>query len=175
MPDAADQYRLLHERGDVARMIGNYILSVGAMALITAILSGMTEKNSSTGAIMRMVCGLCLTIVAVKPISNLDISYLGDWVDSYDTLALDAASYGVQMANDAQRQIILAETEAYIMDKASLYGLQLEVQVTLSEGDLPAPESVTVIGRAAPYEKSVMQKLISDDLGIPKERQLWTG
>ena len=156
-------------------MISKYIISIGAMALITAILSGLTEKKSSSGAVIRMICGLCLTIIAVKPVCNLDISGLDDWTDSYHTSAVEAASYGVQMANDAQRQIILAETEAYIVDKASLYGLQLEVQVELSGDSTLAPESVIVTGKASPYARSMMQKWISEDLGIPKERQVWTG
>ena len=79
------------------------------------------------------------------------------------------------MADDALRQIIKTETEAYILDKAAQFDLQLDVQVALTDDVMPVPESVQLTGSVSPYVKSRLQILISNDLGIPKEQQLWTG
>lgn len=82
---------------------------------------------------------------------------------------------GTKLADDARREIIKAEAEAYILDKAGSYGLQLEVCVTLREDDIPVPESVCIAGAVSPYARTRLEILIENELGIPKERQLWTG
>lgn len=155
--------------------IGKYILSIGIAALITGILTGFTDSKSATGVLLRMVSGLFLCIIAVRPLVDLNLSYLTGFVDTFEESAQTATAVGTSMADDALRQIIKTETEAYILDKATLYGLQLEVQVTLTDDAMPVPESVRLTGSASPYAKSRLQTQISNDLGIPKEQQLWTG
>lgn len=135
----------------------------------------MTDSKSSTGVLTRMVCGLFLTIVVIKPFGNLNFSYLADFTQTFSESAQAAASTGTELADETRRQIIKAETEAYILDKASSYNLQLEVQVTLSDGHEALPESVRLSGAASPYARARLQELISDEVGIPKEQQLWIG
>ena len=122
-----------------------------------------------------MVSGLFLCIIAVSPMADLDLSYLTDFVETFEESAQTAAAVGTSMADDALRQIIKTETEAYILDKAAQFDLQLDVQVALTDDVIPVPESVQLTGSVSPYVKSRLQILISNDLGIPKEQQLWTG
>ena len=122
-----------------------------------------------------MVCGLFLTVSVIGPVTDLDFSYVTAFADSFSQSAQSAASVGTRWAEEAQREIIKSETEAYILDKAAAYGLQIEVDVTLADGEQPKPERVTLSGAASPYARGKMQTLIADELGIPKERQLWTG
>lgn len=155
--------------------IGQYILSIGIAALLASVLTGLTDVKSSTGVLTRMVCGLFLAVTAIEPILDLDFSYLTGFADVYMESAQAASAFGSDLADEARREIIKAKAEAYILDKAGLYDLQLEVEVTLDEGDIPTPESVRLSGSASPYARGRLQELISDELGIPKERQLWTG
>lgn len=155
--------------------MGKYILSVGIAALIVGILTDFTDSKSSLGVLSRMVCSLFLVIVAIQPLSNLNDSYLSAFADTYDTAARAAVNAGTKLADDARRQIIKAEAEAYILDKASLYDLQLEVQVTLAQGDAAMPEKVYLTGKASPYARNRLQMLIADELGVPKEQQIWIG
>lgn len=143
--------------------------------MVTAILTSFTDNKSSIGVLIRMVCSLFLCIVAVRPVADLDLSYLTDFADAYTQSAQAASDAGTALAEDALCQIIKTETEAYILDKAGIYGLQLDVQVTLTDDAVPVPESVQLDGAASPYAKTCLQQLISDDLGIPKEQQVWTG
>ena len=122
-----------------------------------------------------MVSGLFLCIIAVSPMADQDLSYLTDFVETFEESAQTAAAVGTSMADDALRQIIKTETEAYILDKAAQFDLQLDVQVALTDDVMPVPESVQLTGSVSPYVKSRLQILISNDLGIPKEQQLWTG
>ena len=143
--------------------------------MITGILTGFTDSKSATGVLLRMVSGLFLCIIAVSPMAELDLSYLTDFVETFEESAQTAAAVGTSMADDALRQIIKTETEAYILDKAAQFDLQLDVQVALTDDVMPVPESVQLTGSVSPYVKSRLQILISNDLGIPKEQQLWTG
>jgi len=152
-----------------------YILCIGTAALIVGILAGFTDSKSSTGILTRMICGLFLTIVVINPVAGLDDSYLDVFSQRFDEAAQAAVAAGSEMADEARRELIKAETEAYILDKAGSYNVRLEVQVTLADGEVPLPESVCLSGKVSPYAKTCLQNLISDELGIPKERQLWIG
>lgn len=134
-----------------------------------------TDGKSGTGVLIRMVSSLFIAIVMIKPFGHFKLSYLNDFLESYEASSQEAASAGAHMADEARREIIKAETEAYILDKACAYNLQLDVHVTLSDDDCPVPETVYLSGAASPYARTRMQIMIADELGIPKERQLWTG
>ena len=155
--------------------MGRYILGIGAAALIIAILTGMTDRKSATGTLIRMVFGLFLAIVAIKPVANLNYDYLEGFVYRYDSAAEAAATNGMKLAEEARLELIKEKAEAYILDKARLYGLKLSVQVTLSQGEIPEPDSVTICGEASPYARTKLTAAIADELGIPKERQVWIG
>ncbi len=116
-----------------------------------------------------------LTIVIIKPVMGLNIEYLDDLVEGFEETANGVSTAGSAAADEARREIIKAETEAYILDIASSYNLRLEVQVTLADGEVPVPESVYLAGDAAPAAKTRLQQKIARELGIPKERQLWIG
>ncbi len=143
--------------------------------MICAIVCSFTDGNDSTGVLIRMVCGLFLTIVAIRPVTSLNYEWLEDFAAGFNEMASVTASLGSDMADEARREIIKAETEAYILDIASSYGLQLQVRVTLAEGDVPVPEAVYLTGIAAPAAKERLRNTIANDLNIPKERQLWSG
>jgi hypothetical protein len=78
------------------------------------------------------------------------------------------------MTTDAIRASIKARSEAYILDKAAELALSVEVEVTLSNDEIPLPVSVRVSGKASNYAKSRLQAIITQDLGINKEHQVWT-
>jgi hypothetical protein len=69
--------------------------------------------------------------------------------------------------------IIKENLEAYILDKASALQLDVDVDIVLTEDLPPAPDSVTIIGNASPYNKQVFQAFLVEEIGIPKEQQIW--
>ena len=58
-------------------------------------------------------------------------------------------------------------------DKAKELGLNLNVEVTLSDDDTAAPAEAALWGETSPGAKSQLQRILSEDLGIPKENQRW--
>ena len=80
-----------------------------------------------------------------------------------------------QAEDETKRQmaaIISEEAASYILDKADALGLQLEVQVELDAELLPC--GVRLQGAASPYARSQLSGQIETELGIPKERQVWS-
>lgn len=153
---------------------GKYILSVGVAAMLAGILNGLTDEKSSLGAMTRMVCGLFLAFTVISPFHDLNMTYITSFAQSFDEAAAASVSYGESIADQAVRDIIKQETEAYILDKAGLYQLKLDVEVELGDCE-PVPASVRITGPASPYARTQLQKTITDELGIPKERQQWIG
>ena len=87
--------------------------------------------------------------------------------------AEDIVSEGEDMAVSATASIIKEQVTAYILDKASSLGLNLEVEVTMTGSSPPVPSAVALKGTASPYAKQRLQQIITDELGIPEENQSW--
>lgn len=155
--------------------LGKYILSVTAAAMIVGIVSGCVDSKSGAGAMLRLIGGLFLTFTIIQPIARLDFTALTAFAEDFSIDGEAASAQGEIIAGDTLRGIIKSEMEAYILDKAGLYQTELTVEVTLSLDDVPTPESVRLSGAVSPYAKTKLQQMIEEDLGIPKENQLWIG
>ena len=124
---------------------------------------------------LRFIGGLFLTFTVIAPVADMDFDIMFDVPLDYVQQANDIAADGQQITLSQQREIIKQQCEAYILDKAFAYQLQPEIEVTLSDDDLPIPTHVRLSGTASPYAKKVLQEWIEDEMGISKENQLWIG
>ena len=79
------------------------------------------------------------------------------------------------MAMDAYRQGIIIRTESYILEKAKALNCDLQVEVILSSDATPVPEQVRISGSISPYAKQAISTMLTEDLGIDREAQIWTG
>ena len=61
------------------------------------------------------------------------------------------------------------------MDKARLLGCSLEVTVSVSEAEVPVPESVQITGNISASARRELEIVLSQELGISKENQQWIG
>ena len=155
--------------------IGKYILSVGMASLIVAIITEFSDKKSSIGMLIRMVCGLFLAFTVINPLTNLNFEILEAFSGSYSHDAEAAVSVGTAKAEDFLQDIIKQETETYILDKAQSYGCALEVDVTVGKGTVPKPESVRINGQVPADSRKELEKILETELGISKEYQQWIG
>lgn len=154
--------------------IKDYLVSVIAAAIITGIATSVVGKKGTIGSIIKLLTGLFLIITVISPWTKLDISTLTEYFSDYSAQASSVVAQGEAVAQSEVAAIIKDQSEAYILDKASLLGLDIAIQVTLSESDPPAPESVTIQGTVSPYAKKSLEQILSIDLGIAKENQHWT-
>ena len=173
MPDASGEYHLLYEGSCALNHLADYVLSVISAAVIVAILCTFFGEKGTVSAIMKMICGLFLTFVVINPVVRLNFSRINDYLDSFTLEGLEAASIGENMAREAEGDIIISRVQAYILDKADSFGAQLNVEVILDQDNVPV--SVELGGNISPYVRAQITGMITEDLGITKEHQLWIG
>ena len=153
--------------------MAGYLLSVISAAVIGAIISSFFEEKGGTGGIVRLICGLFLSFVAISPLAKLDFSGLEDYLDSFSLEGNILSETGKNMAWEVEGDIIKTSVQSYIMDKAETLGAKLTVEVELDQNNVPI--SVELEGNISPYAKAQMTGILADDLGITKEHQIWIG
>ena len=153
--------------------LGDYVLSVISASVISAIVCSFFGEKGGISSVLRVICGLFLTFVVINPLVTLDFSRIYNYLDSFNLEGLDAASAGENMAGEAEGNIIKSRVQAYILDKADSFGTSLEVEVILDQDHIPV--SVELQGNISPYTRAQLTEIIEEDLGIPKEHQLWIG
>lgn len=147
-----------------------YIISVVAAALICGIITGLFPKGAAR-EVMKLVCGLFLAYTVLRPMAGAELGHLEDLPFSFSSQGEAAAALGTQMAEESLAQFIKEETQAYILDKASKLGLILEADVTLDEENIPV--AVTLRGQVSPYDRSRLERMLTQDLAIAKENLQW--
>lgn len=133
------------------------------------------EEKSAVGTLIRMVGGVYLAFVMLTPAVRWDFDSVAAFAQSYVSAGDSVSKEGAKMASDAQRELIQQRLSAYILDKAAALQTELTVDITLSGDDVPSPESVRLTGSPTPYARGALQRFIEEELGIPKERQVWIG
>lgn len=154
-------------------VVREYLLGVTCAAILSGILCALADEKHTGGALVKLLCGIFLCLTLVRPLSGLRLEELTIENRQFSREGEAAAQTGMEYARQAEMQLIKSRTEAYILDKAAQYDLRLEVEVTVSHGEIPVPESVILRGQVSPYAKSRLMDLLETDIGIPKEKQQW--
>ncbi len=154
--------------------VRQYLLAVTAAAVVCGIAQRLLGKKGTAAGIGKMLTGLFLVFTVISPFTRLHLDDLTDFTAGIEADAADAVAAGQSDQKKAIAESIMQRTRAYILEKAEALNLRLTVEVTLSDSGLPAPVGVRIAGSASPYAKARLQSIIENDLGIPKENQLWT-
>ena len=154
--------------------IGKYILSVISATLLYSILHSLLDKKGSAAGLLQLIGGLFLTFAVIAPLADFDFSELIDEPWNYTLQGSRIVAEGEQIAREQLHDIIKQRCEAYIFDKAMSYQSPIRVEVSLSQDDIPIPSMVSLEGSVSPYVKSTMQQWLQDEIGIPKENQIWS-
>lgn len=123
------------------------------------------------GKLIKLLTGLFLAVTVLSPLVHLEIPDPTRWLEDYRIDGDEAAQAGEMMAKEYSEAIISAELEAYILDKAAALGSALTVEVRLDDNGLPA--SVTMSGSVSPGERAELSRMITEELGVGKEAQIW--
>lgn len=148
-----------------------YIFSVIAAAVVCSVMVHIRSGTGQQNGLIRLLCGLFLSLTVIRPIADIRIEELSEYSLNYRNEALEAVSAGEDFARESLDQIIKRETEAYILDKAASYGADISVEIVLDPDLVPAEAYIQ--GTISPYARSQMQKILSEDIGIAKEYQIW--
>ena len=151
-----------------------YLLSIVGAAIICSITKNISNEKTLSGAMLRLVAGIIMTVTVLAPVVNLDLNDLPLMTTNFMDEASTIAAEGEEMAASARNAIISDRAEAYILDKAAAFGAALEVEVTISDGTM-MPEGARIKGAISPYAKLQLQRIMEQDLQIAKENQQWIG
>ncbi len=154
-------------------MMKSYILTILIAAMICAAAGILLPPKTSAGQITKLLSGVLLIVTVISPLTNISFRHLTDYLNGLSSGAEGYVEDGRAAAQEQIDAIIKAETEAYILDKASQMGLQIAVEVALDENNHSIPSGITVTGPLSPYTKEVLSGYITDTLGIAKEKQIW--
>jgi hypothetical protein len=152
--------------------IKEYLLGVIGAALLCSIVSQIAGKERFLGTTVKLITGAFMLIVLVAPITDIQIQP----AKLFSDISLDADRITSAAANSSRESIagiIKEQTQTYILDKANTCGVELRVEVVVSDGEIPEPVSVILSGDVSPYNKKILTQAIENDLGIPSEAQIW--
>ena len=160
-------------------MIGTlqiWVKTLAAASLIAAGALALTPKGAAKSAV-RLCAALLLLAVLLGPVRELRLEDLAEAIAAQRLKGRDLSS-SVQADTELLYHVIIQEeTEAYILDKAALLGMEsMTVEVTLKEGEAcPYPWSAALQGDASREQRELLADCLEGELGIPKERQRWYG
>ncbi len=147
-----------------------YVLRIIVTALICGLLPDLLQ-NGGMKDLVKAAAGLILALTVVSPLRHAEISLPAFSQEAGTGFVHE----GEQAYNESVAAIIKEETQAYILDKAAALGAQLRVEVGLSSGALPVPQSAVLEGQIPEEKKAVLEEILAKELGIAKEDQVWIG
>lgn len=153
--------------------LGQYFLSVICATVISSIAISLSSKKGTYASIVKLLSGIFLSLTIIRPLAAVKLQNWESYFYEFNQSAAAIAEDGEASAKTEMATIITEKTQAYILDKASDLGLNLEIEVTLNDEMPPVPVSVVVKGNTSPYAKKTMQQYITDNIGIPEEQQVW--
>lgn len=150
-----------------------YLIRLTAVAILAALVRRMAPSGSP-GKAARLGAGLLILLTAFGPLVQYDtVSAAKRFVQQAFSNPLSVEQFTVE-TNNLLSDLISQEAETYILDKARENGLDLTVEVeTKVEDTYPVPWSVVIRGQISAAEQAALSQQITQDLGIPEERQEW--
>ena len=152
--------------------IRQYILSVISVAILCA-MAQMLLTNGLASSLVKLITGLMITVVALQPILEIDLTELNGYFLPVSTNGLYAAEAGAHASENAVSELIVQRLETYICNKAEEMGAEVTADVLLAEENPPVPETIMVIGNISPYVKARLSECMQKDLGVSKDNQIW--
>lgn len=151
-----------------------YLLRVITAALICAVVQTFQQQGTAK-TVTNLVCGLIMTLTVIAPFRKFEFPISFDPVLSISSEASVSAAAGEEMSRAALSDIIKAETEAYIQDKAAELGAQIDADVVVSNDEFPVPVSAVIRGTVTDQLRNGIQEILSTNVGIAKENITWIG
>lgn len=150
-----------------------YILSVVSGCLICSIVLQILP-DSGRKELLRTICGAVLAMVILQPVSRIRLSDLSGVFSLEKTAAQPYIAMGEQAAEDLKRQYISSGFEAYILEEAEKLGAAgVTPYITLDDACSPVYAEIQGVGDPAIRKK--LERVLTEEMGITKENQRWTG
>lgn len=151
-------------------MMREWLTAVAAVSLLLSIVQMLVPKGLLRET-ASFIGGLLLLTVLLRPVLDLDVSTLRLDLSSYQEAVEQRQAELEAEQKETLLDLIEAETQAYISDKAEQLGLSLHIRVTaeMDAAGVPIPVQVEIVGRRS----DELVQWMETELGIPEERQVW--
>ena len=158
-------------------MIAGLIRRLCAMS----ILCGAAMSIAPEGTVKRMlaiVCSAALVSAAAEPLIGLDLSAYALELARYERRQEEFLDANAELNDQLNRLVIEERYEEYIKDKAGQHGWspdRIKVTVQWSTEGLWVPYALEISGSGNESGRRALSGVIEAELGIPAERQQWSG
>lgn len=152
------------------RQLGQYVVSLTAAALISGMLLAMVPEGT-TQKLLRLVCGIFLTITALSALPGLKQPDLTAYLENYQQEGEALAAMGEENGRRDQLECIKQAMESYILDQAAALGADVHPDITMAEEG--TVRRVVLAGRYRQDQRRTLAAILTNDLGIPEENQQW--
>lgn len=156
----------------------SWIIGICAGALVCSVARAIAPKGGSGNAV-RLACGFMTVALLIGPMKNFDFE---EYALRLGEIRADGGEYAdeaISSGGEHIKAVIEQRCEAYILDKATELGVE-NVSVAVSAkitdgGKYPYPYSVELGGEADGEQRKRLSSFIEGELGVPDERQYWSG
>ena len=154
--------------------VRSWLLTVIAASLICALADALMPPGA-VRRVGRLVCGLVLLGAILSPLARLDLSGSQRWLQDYLASLENREAELAETVNEQMKVIIEQEYAAYIVDKAAELGWTCTARVACerSEEGLYLPVRTEVTGPQTAGVPAQLVRSIAEDLGVPKEAQVY--
>lgn len=154
----------------------NYILTLISTAFLCSIALILTPEGRAKKAV-TVVCGITMITAIILPLAKIDFTDYSKSLAGYRINAQKYADNGNENRENLNRLYIEEQCQAYILDKAEFYGvdvLSASVSAEWSTDGYWYPVSATIDCNCTSAEKSKLEAMIEADLGIDRDNQEWS-
>lgn len=154
--------------------VKGWLLAVISVSLLCAVADALMPPGA-VKRVGRLVCGLVLMGAVLSPIASLDVEGGQRWLDNWLASVQSREAELEETVNGQMKGIIEREYAAYIVDKAAELGwaCTARVECRLSGEGLYLPVRTEVTGPQTAGVQSRLIRIISEDLGVPREAQIY--
>ena len=152
--------------------VRQYILTVIAAAILCSIICSLVVGKGTYTAVLKVICGLFLTITIMSPVINIEIIDLEEYFKGLQFEADAVVDEGQMIAHNEKIALMQQNLEAFLLEKAKAIDLEISADITIDD-ETCLPSAVTIWGDVSPYSKQILSQFIEENLGIPEEDQSW--
>lgn len=156
--------------------ISGWILRLVGAALISSAALTLAPEGAAKRAV-RLACGLMSAAALMSAVLTFDYDEFSRESAKYRQELNEGAYNGGEEAAVQTRFIIESQLNEYILDKAEelgLSGLAVSVRCEWADEGFWYPTGVQISGNASEKTREKLKTYIEAELGIPKERQIWS-
>lgn len=152
--------------------IRTWLLSVVTASLAVSLAESVVPAGTLR-RVLSVIGGLILLLVMLQPLLRVDLKEIKLDTSGYREAIQERQAELEDADQEQMTKLIEEKTESYILDKAKRLGISCTVKVRTKTGEDGTPYPVSAVLSCAPSE--ALSAYLEQELGIPKERQIWNG